>query len=88
MTLQELIYDVLPDGTVNVARLSPLTGTMNTMTLPITEEQLIGFCQDGGMISIQRIFPNLSQEQREFLKTGYTPDDWVAMFGECDERDD
>jgi hypothetical protein len=27
------------------------------------------------------VFPNLNADEREFLMTGYTPDDWDAMLG-------
>jgi len=29
---------------------------------------------------IQQIFPNLTAAQREFVKTGYTQEDWDQMF--------
>jgi hypothetical protein len=28
---------------------------------------------------IQDIFPNLTQDEREFIMTGYTPQDWKKM---------
>ena len=28
---------------------------------------------------IQDIFPNLSEDEREFIMTGYTPQDWKKM---------
>jgi hypothetical protein len=34
--------------------------------------------RDGELI--QDIFPELSAEQREFILTGYTPEDWLKMF--------
>jgi len=30
--------------------------------------------------------PNLNDEQREFLMTGITPDEWNANFGETEEN--
>ena len=61
-----------------ITRRSPRTGEENTMDLPVTQEQLDLYAQ--GMRTIQSVFPNLSQAQREFIKTGYTPEDWDAMF--------
>lgn len=33
-------------------------------------------------VLIQDAFPMLSADQREFLLTGITPDEWNAMFGD------
>ena len=35
--------------------------------------------------NIQEIFPELSNEDREFLMTGITPEEWAAAFGGGDE---
>jgi len=63
-----------------IEKVSSLTGTVNSMDLDITEEQLISYINGDDLI--QRIFPNLSSEQREFLKSGITPDEWKTYFGE------
>ena len=34
-----------------------------------------------GGIPVQEAFPDLSRAEREFLKSGITPDEWDAMFG-------
>jgi hypothetical protein len=34
-----------------------------------------------GML-IQDAFPMLSADEREFIKTGITPEEWEQMFGE------
>jgi hypothetical protein len=60
-----------------VEKKSPLTGEMNTMEIPVTQEQLENWW--GGML-IQDAMPNLSADQREFLMTGYTPEDWEQLF--------
>jgi hypothetical protein len=60
-----------------VQRISPWSYTLNTMDLPITLEQLQRY-QSGGTL-IQDAFPHLTADQREFIKTGLTPDDWVAL---------
>jgi hypothetical protein len=62
-----------------VQRISPWSYTLNTMELPVTMEQLSRY-QRGGTL-IQDAFPHLTAEQREFIKTGLTPDDWAAMCG-------
>lgn len=62
-----------------ITRTSPLTGKDNTMDLPITEEQWAEWNSPNRRV-IQKVFPNLHPDQREFLLTGYTPEDWNEMF--------
>ena len=49
------------------------------MVLPITSTQLDRWT--GGDL-IQNVFPDLSADQREFLMTGITPEEWNQNFGE------
>ena len=66
-----------------IERRSPLTGKWNTMELDVTQAQLDEMALPGSQRRyVQDIFPNLSQAEREFIKTGYTPEDWDAMFPE------
>jgi hypothetical protein len=58
-------------------RISPFTGKLNQMDLPVTEDQVNKY-NNGALI--QDAFPNLNASQREFLKTGLTDDDWDNMF--------
>lgn len=66
-----------------ILRTSPLTGLSNTMDLDITEEQVWQY-RNGALL--QQAFPNLTAEEREFFKTGYTAEDWEMMFGACEEE--
>lgn len=72
---------------MKLTKKSPRTGKLNTMELPCTEEQY-----NAGVVAynkgalLQQAFSFLNAEQREFVKTGYTPEDWKAMFPE-DEDD-
>ena len=68
-----------------ITRTSPLTGKQNTMDLPVTEEQLREFSTRPRARLIQEIFPNLLPAEREFLNTGYTQEDWDAMFAEDED---
>lgn len=61
-----------------VERRSPVTGRINSMDLPVTEEQIQAW-RDGGLI--QKVMPHLSEAEREFLMTGMTEAEWDAMFG-------
>jgi hypothetical protein len=33
-------------------------------------------------VLIQNAFPTLNADQREFIKTGITPQEWESVFGE------
>lgn len=65
-----------------VTRTSPFSGKENTMDLPITQEQMTNW--ENGM-HVQHAFRNLPAEQREFIITGITGDEWSEMFGNDDE---
>lgn len=62
---------------MRVTRISPMTGKLNTMDLPITLEQVAAY--NSGVL-LQFAFPDLNPEQREFYHTGYTTEDWTLMF--------
>ena len=62
-----------------IERKSILSGNTNSMVLPITSTQLDRWT-NGDLI--QNVFPDLSADQREFLKTGITPEEWNQNFGE------
>lgn len=62
-----------------IKRISPLTKKENEQEIPVTEEQLKAYYQ-GGML-IQHAMPQLTPAQREFVKTGYTAEEWAAMMG-------
>jgi len=62
-----------------VTKVSSLTGISHTMDLNVTQEQLNRY--EIGLGLIQDIFPQLSCEDREFIKTGITPEEWEKIFG-------
>ena len=62
-----------------VTRKSRISGKMNTMDLPISNEQIESW-QSGSFV--QDVFPDLTSDQREFLITGITPDEWNETFDE------
>lgn len=64
---------------MKITRTSPRTGIESTMELDITLEQYAEW-RTGAYI--QDAFPNLSADGREFINTGYTPEDWEAMYPE------
>lgn len=76
-------YQLLGTGKIRLARRSRISG-VHYMDLPITQEQLAEYAQ--GRALIQRVFPDCNAEEREFIQTGYTPQDWEKMFPKGDEE--
>ena len=64
---------------LELVRASDFTGDVNSMVLNVTEKQIDDYFNDKGYI--QTIFPDLSASEREFIKTGCTPDEWKNIFG-------
>ena len=67
---------------MQITRTSPFSGKENSMEIAVTVEQLNDW--QNGML-IQDAMPNLSADEREFIMTGITPDEWDAAFNELDE---
>ena len=62
-----------------ITRKSLISGNINTMSLPITEEQYTAW-EQGTLV--QDAMPHLSPDEREFVMTGITPEEWAETFGE------
>ena len=69
---------------IKVTRQSVVTRKMNTMELPISQEHL-NIYDTVGDILVQDAFPNLDKEQREFLISGITPDEWNKHLGDFND---
>jgi hypothetical protein len=63
---------------MEITRTSLATGTTRTLDLNVTLEQLNNYAQ-GALL--QDAFPHLSADDREFIKTGITTEEWDALFG-------
>ena len=70
---------------INITRRSPLSGRTSTMKIDTTDAALAAW--QGGML-IQDAMPNLSAAEREFIKTGLTPRDWLDMFKDDFEEEE
>jgi len=68
---------------MKITRTSMFTGVERTLDLPITEDQLSDWT--AGTL-IQEAMPQLSADEREFVMTGVTSDEWDDEFG--GEEDD
>jgi hypothetical protein len=65
-----------------ITRRSPFTGKVHRMEIPLTPKEYgeRATLWQTGML-IQDAFPMLDAGQREFIKTGITPEEWDNMFG-------
>ncbi len=59
---------------MKITRKSPFTSIEHTREIPVTETQLNNW-KVGGIV-IQRAMPNISADDREFIMTGITPEEW------------
>jgi hypothetical protein len=67
-----------------VIRQSMISGKTNTMELDISEAQLARW-QSGGLV--QDVFPHLTDDEREFLMTGITKEEWDQHIKPLEEDD-
>jgi len=65
------------DKTMRVTRTSTYSDTINTQEIDVSHEQLDAW-RSG--VSIQVAMPNLSADEREFIMTGITSDEWNKLF--------
>ena len=65
-----------------IYRRSLVSGKTNTMDLPVTKEQVKEW-QDGGLI--QNVFPDLTPDERDFIKTGITPSEYKQIEQDMNE---
>lgn len=63
---------------MKITRKSPLTGETNTMDIDVTPDQMDAWARGK---RIQTVMPNLTAGEREFILSGYTPEDWRIIFG-------
>ena len=63
---------------MKVTRTSTLSGTVRTLDLNVLPGQMESY--NAGAL-LQDAFPQLSQADREFIKTGITEEEWDAVFG-------
>ena len=58
-----------------IEKVSMLTNKVHIREIDVTREQVENW--QGGML-IQEAMPNLSIDDREFIQTGVTADEWAA----------
>ena len=65
-----------------ITKTSMLSNSVSTRDLSVTQSQ-IELWEAGGLI--QDVMPELSSEDREFIMTGITPEEWDSVFSEEEE---
>lgn len=68
---------------MEITRKSILTGVTRTIDIPVTFEQLQQY--ERGEQPIQRLMPNLDDNQREFIMTGITEQEWDSFVPDPEE---
>lgn len=71
-------------------RRSDISGDFNGMDLPISQEKLKHWCEIAHSPNrplIQEFFPELNNDQREFILTGITPAEWDEYLREEDDTE-
>lgn len=72
------------NGTL-LTRDSDFTGVTHTMHLQVTPEALMRWIEDPSSPHVQDAFPHLNDDEREFIKTGVTSEEWDALLTPEDE---
>ena len=63
---------------MKITRVSPFSNKKTTLEIDVTARQIASW-EKGELI--QEAMPNLTPDEREFIKTGVTPDEWDDIFG-------
>lgn len=67
---------------------SQLTGNRSTMHIHTDESKFVEWLNMDPRPFIQTHFPELSADEREFIMTGSTPEEWDNAFGEEEVEDE
>jgi hypothetical protein len=76
------------DGRLTITRHRPFGGgdSTHSFTTEYSAEEVADYLHDKAegrhTQFIQVLFPNMSPEDREFLLTGITPEEWNNLFGD------
>ena len=67
---------------MKITKKSPYSGLTVSLEIDVTPEQIENW--KSGML-IQNAMPHLSADDREFIQTGLTPEEWEEIYGEDDD---
>ena len=69
---------------MTITRKSPITGITRTQEIDVTIDQILAW-EMGELL--QNAMPHLSADDREFVKTGITGEEWDQLFGGAEESE-
>ena len=61
-----------------ITRRSPFSGQLNDMEIDVSIDEIRAW-EDGELA--QNAMPRLTSDEREFIMTGITPEEWRDIFG-------
>ena len=67
-----------------VSRKDPMTGKVRSVSMNITPEQMAAY--ESGTV-IQLAAPNLTADEREFILTGFLPEEFDALMADDDQEE-
>lgn len=65
-----------------ISKTSPLTGCVHSMEIAVDAIELLAYLDGFDPRPIQAAFPTLTPEEREFIMTGVTTEEWNAFLGD------
>lgn len=68
---------------MKITRTSIVSGIERTWEMDISDEQYNQFANQG--VFVQDAFPHLTDNEREFILTGITPEEWDATMVEPED---
>ncbi len=69
-----------------ISRTSAISGITRTRYIPVNPDDYLSW--KAGLGSVQEIMPYLNDNDREFILSGITEDEWDAAFSEAYEDQD
>jgi hypothetical protein len=66
-----------------IKRKSVISGIERTRSIPVNPDDYISW--QAGLGSVQDLMPYLSDNDREFILSGITPEEWDEAFAENEE---
>ena len=78
-----VLFGTVSFSRMEITRTSVLSRTTRTFDLNVTVEQLRAWSMG---LYAQQAFPQLTPDEREFIISGVTPEEWNAHFGTEDDE--
>lgn len=79
------MFNKISETVTRVSRKSLATTKWVHMEIPVSIDRLEAWEEGVDKRVVQDAFPELTPDQREFLLTGISPEEWDTLFQEGDE---